>query len=158
MHLLSSSLPPSRGIAIPRASGEHGKAFSHAFACELMRGMLLSLMPRGRSTIGRDGGLLGTLFRGMCCSPTLAAPKTLGILSLRSRKRAAWKVGHHLASPLGFPAGPLAPLGSLARNFQMPFCVAVFLAVTAYVGCILKEEIESTTRSLCTSLQPATRF
>jgi hypothetical protein len=117
-----SSLPPSRGIAKPwnRHSArerEHGIAFSHAFACELMRGVLLSLMPRGRSTICKDLVLLGTRFRGICWY----APKVLGILS--SRKRSAWKSGSRCSarrcwgSSLTQPRGARGPAG----NPQMPF-------------------------------------
>ena len=151
---LVSSLPPSRGIAIPRAVST-GKRFSHAFACELMRGVVTQLDAEGTShEYHRSGSCAALLWAGdFVVRLRFPLGKTLGILSSRS----AWESGSCIAA--GVPRRTPRPPRQLSEEPpKMLFGVAVLLAVTAAVGGILKEELESTTTSLCRTLQPASQI
>lgn len=78
------------------ASGEHGKAFSHALACELMRGVVTQLDAEGTShEYHRSGSCAALLWAGdFVVRLRFPLGKTLGILSSRS----AWKSGSCIAA------------------------------------------------------------
>jgi hypothetical protein len=96
---------------------------------------------------------------GTACHRALPAPKTLGDFVLAVAETVGMESGSSCIAA-GVPRRTPRPPRQLSEEppNALFFCVAVFLAVTAAVGGILKEEIESTTTSLCRSLQPATHF